>query len=212
MKLKRNYKKIALALSLCFIILWSVMGTGTSLAWFSDKSNEVNNIFHGADFNMDVYYFDGTEYKPLTSDTKLFDDNALYEPGYTQIAYLKVENNGTVPFYFNTAINVREYKVVTNIWGQELNLKDHLRFAIKSGDSHENLTALLDTRDEIRALETESLTSYATDKVKLNVGGEAYVALVLRMPEAVGNEANYDTTDPWVKLGVTVEATQNLIQ
>ncbi len=212
MKIKKPYKKIALALSLCFIILWSVMGTGTSLAWFSDTSNEVNNIFHGADFNMDVFYFDGNDYQPLTSETKLFDDNALYEPGYTQIVYLRVENNGTIPFYFNTAINVREYKVVTNVWGKELNLKNHLRFAITSADSHDELVAALDTREEIRALKTEGLTSYATDKVELAVDGKAYVALVLRMPEAVGNEANYDTTSPWVKLGVTVEATQNLNQ
>lgn len=212
MKIIKQYKKIALALSLCFIILWSVMGTGTSLAWFSDKSNEINNIFHGAEFNMDVFYFDGTEYKPLTSETKLFDDNALYEPGYTQIVYLKVENNGTVPFYLNTAINVREYKVTTNVWGQPLNLKDYLRFAITSASSHDGLVSLLDTRDEVKSLQTEKLTSYATEKVKLEVDGEVYIALVLRMPEAVGNEANYQVTTPWVKLGVTVGATQNLNQ
>ena len=212
MKIKKPYKKIALALSLCFIIVWSVLGTGTSLAWFSDTSNEVNNIFHGADFNMDVFYYDGTDYQPLTSDIKLFDDNALYEPGYTQIVYLKVENNGTVPFYFNTAINVREYKVATNVWGQEFNLKDYLRFAITSADTHDEMVATLDTREEIRALKTEALTSYATQKVELGVGEEAYVALVLRMPESVDNVANYDKTSPWVKLGVTVEATQKLNQ
>ena len=208
----KPYKKVALALSLCFIILWSVLGTGTSLAWFSDTSNEVNNIFHGADFEMDVFYFDGTDYQPLDSDVKLFDDNALYEPGYTQIVYLKVENNGTVPFYFNTAINVREYKVATNVWGKEFNLKDHLRFAITSADSHEAITSATDTREKVKALKTEPQSSYATEKVSLAAGGEAYVALILRMPEAVGNEANYDTKSPWVKLGVTVEATQNLNQ
>lgn len=212
MKISKQYKKIALALSLCIIILWSVMGTGTSLAWFSDKSNEVNNIFHGADFDMDVSYFDGTEYKTLTSETKLFDDNALYEPGYTQIVYLKVKNNGTLPFYFNTSINVREYKVTTNVWGQPLNLKDYLRFSIASANSHESLVSLLDTRDKVKALKTEKLTSYATEKVELGPDGEMYIALVLRMPEAVGNEANYDVTTPWVKLGITVEATQKLNQ
>lgn len=210
MKINKKYKKIALALSLCFIIMWSLMGTGTSLAWFSDKSNEVNNIFHGADFDMDVSYFDGTGYRPLTSETKLFDDNALYEPGYTQIVYLKVKNNGTLPFYFNTSINVREYKVTTNIWGQPLNLKDYLRFSITSANSHESLVSLLDTRDKVKALKTEKLTSYATEKVELAPDGEVYIALVLRMPEAVGNEANYDATTPWVKLGITVEASQNI--
>lgn len=41
-------------------------------------------------------YWDGDSYEEVTSATKLFDDAALWEPGYTQIAYLKVSNAGKV--------------------------------------------------------------------------------------------------------------------
>ena len=37
---KKTYKKLALALSLFLLILWGVLGTGASLAWFVDVSDE----------------------------------------------------------------------------------------------------------------------------------------------------------------------------
>ena len=51
---KTSYKRIALALSLCALIIWGILGTGASLAWFTDTSPEINNIFHFADFDLVV--------------------------------------------------------------------------------------------------------------------------------------------------------------
>jgi hypothetical protein len=51
---KKTYKKLALALSLFLLILWGVLGTGASLAWFVDVSDEVTNIFHTAEFALIV--------------------------------------------------------------------------------------------------------------------------------------------------------------
>ena len=51
---KTPYKRIALALTLCLLILWGVLGTSASLAWFADTSPEINNIFHVADFDLVV--------------------------------------------------------------------------------------------------------------------------------------------------------------
>ena len=53
---KSKYKKIALVFGLCILIVWGILGTGTSLAWFSDKTPEMNNIFNFADFDVDVSY------------------------------------------------------------------------------------------------------------------------------------------------------------
>ncbi|MBQ7970999.1 MAG: hypothetical protein IJ294_01430, partial [Clostridia bacterium] len=103
----RIYIQIASALSLCAIILWGIFGTGTSLAWFTDTSPEINNIFHFAEFDLAVSHRlpDGS-WEEIDSQTKVFDEKALYEPGYTQVVYLKVQNKGTVPFEFYTAVNV----------------------------------------------------------------------------------------------------------
>ena len=92
---KKNipYKRIALALSLCALIIWGILGAGTSLAWFTDTSTELNNIFHFAEFDVEVSHrlTDG-KWEPVDSKTKIFDEEALYEPGYVQVVYLKVKN------------------------------------------------------------------------------------------------------------------------
>ena len=51
---ERAYKKLALVLSLSLIIVWMILGTGASLAWFTDTSEEVKNIFHVAEFDLEV--------------------------------------------------------------------------------------------------------------------------------------------------------------
>ena len=51
---KKPHKRIALALSLCALIIWGILGTGASLAWFTDTSPEINNIFHFAEFDVEV--------------------------------------------------------------------------------------------------------------------------------------------------------------
>ena len=75
---KKQYKKIALTLSLAALIVWAILGTGASLAWFTDTSTEVKNIFHFADFDLSVSHklSDGT-YEEIDSQTKIFDDNAI---------------------------------------------------------------------------------------------------------------------------------------
>ena len=86
------YKRIAVVISLCVLILWGVLGTGTSLAWFTDTTPEICNIFHIADFELAVsrQLADGT-WEAIDGQTKVFDEAALYEPGYTQVVALKVE-------------------------------------------------------------------------------------------------------------------------
>jgi hypothetical protein len=53
------------------------------------------------------------------------------------------------------------------------------------------------------------LHNYATETATLQAGGDIYIALVVRMPEEVGNAANYrGETQPKVELGITVKADQ----
>ena len=133
---KKPYKKIALALSLCALIVWGILGAGASLAWFTDTTPEINNIFHFADFELEVSHrlTDG-KWEKIDGKTDIFDKEALYEPGYVQVVYLKVENKGSVPFKFQTAVNVNGCSVATNVFGQPFLLQDYLKFGITSADS-----------------------------------------------------------------------------
>lgn len=208
---KKPYKKIALALSLCFLIVWGVLGTGASLAWFTDTSNELNNIFHFGDFELKVSYrTEDGNWEIVDSETKIFDENALYEPGYVQVVYLKVENLGDRPFTFHTAVNVNDCVIATNVFGQKFMLQDFLKFGVVSANTEAEMDNSVITRDKAELIANMPLHNYyETDTAVLDAKGTKYIALIVRMPEEVTDVANYRGEDiPKVELGITVKAEQ----
>ena len=207
---KKPYKRIALLFSLCALVIWCILGTGASLAWFADSSPEINNIFHVADFNLDVFYrtVDGS-WQEVNCQTVLFDPNAKYEPGYVQTVYLRIENKGDRAFEFFTAVNVNGYTLATNAFGQQFNLQDYLRFGVVSANTEEKMENSVPSREEAEWIADKPLHNYETETAVLEPGGISYLALIVRMPKEVGNIANYRGDDiPTVELGITVRADQ----
>ena len=207
---KRIYKQIALSLSLCALIVWCILGTGASLAWFTDTSPEINNIFHFAEFDLVVSHrlTDG-KWEEVDSQTKIFDEEALYEPGYVQVVYLKVENKGTLPFEFYTAVNVNGCIEATNIFGQKFMLQDYLKFGLTTANTEDEMKNSIPNREKAVEISDMPLHNYSTDTAILSPGETKYIALIVRMPEEVGNVANYrGNTVPKVELGITVKADQ----
>ena len=207
---KKTYKKLFLIISLCFLVLWAVLGTGASLAWFTDTTPEINNIFHTAQFDLTVSHrlTDG-KWETVDSQTKLFDEEALYEPGYTQVVYLKVENEGDIPFTFYTSVNVNGCTVATNALGHPFALQDYLRFGITVADSESAMKNSIPDREAAKLIADKKLHNYDTQTAVLAPNGTAYIALVVRMPEDVDNVANHrGDPKPKVELGITVKADQ----
>ncbi len=208
--MKNNHKKIALSISLVLILIWGVLGTGASLAWFSDTDEELKNVFHFADFDLEVSYRDENgNWKKIQQDTNLFNDQALYEPGYTEVVYLKVDNLGTVPFDFKTAVSVTDYTLATNVFGQTFQLQEYLRFGLTTAETEAALDEIVETRDLARELAKMPLNNYETKTAELGAKSTVYMALVVYMPETVDNVANYrGDVIPRVELGLIVTATQ----
>jgi hypothetical protein len=207
---KKPYQRIAVALSLCSLIIWGILGTGASLAWFVDTSDVVTNIFHTANFDLEVSHrTDDYKWESIDAKTDIFDDEALYEPGYVQVIYLKVENKGDRAFDFYTAISVRGSTTATNVFGQQFWLHEHLKFGVAIANSVEEMEEAVSTREKANTIATMKLQNYSTEVAALNPGDTAYLALVVRMPEEVGNEANYrEGVIPKVELGIIVKAEQ----
>ena len=207
---KTPYKRIALVLSLVALIIWGILGTGATLAWFTDTSEEVKNIFHTANFDLEVSHrTDEYKWESIDGKTDIFDDEALYEPGYVQVIYLKVENKGDRAFDFYTAISVRGSTTAINVFGQRFWLHEHLKFGVAIAKTEEEMEEAVSTREKANAIATLRLQNYDTDVASLDPGKTAYLALVVRMPNEVGNEANYRGGDlPKVELGIIVKAEQ----
>lgn len=209
--IRNKYKKIALVLSLCAILMWAFLGTGASLAWFADTSEKVKNIFHFADFDLDVSYrLEDGSWKPIDGQTEIFDKDALYEPGYVQVVYLMIENKGDVPFDFKTAVNVTDYTESVNMYGQPFCLKDILQFGIAVAGTETEMDALVADRELAKTYATTGLCNYDPQIAQLDAKDDVFMALVVTMPEQTGNEANYyrGSIVPKVELGIIVQADQ----
>ena len=212
---RKSYTKIAFTLSVCLLVMWAFFGTGTTIAWFTDTTPVEKNTFLIGELNMVVSHklADGT-YEEIESDTKVFDDEALYEPGYIQVVYLKVENKGNVPFEYKFSVDVNDVTTATSVLGNEIFLPNYLKFGVIFGASEAQLD-----RAVAKAMATGDFPEYTgdyplntysqKDDSVVGLGGERYIAVIVRMPEEITNVANYRGNDvPTVKLGLNVMASQ----
>ena len=150
-------------------------------------------------------------YEEVKSNTKIFDDEALYEPGYVQVVYLKIENKGTVGFNYVLAVvpNLQTIVRAKNVYGQDIYLPEFLKFGVVFADTEAELTQKLANRDLAEKLATTDLSSYTSETDHLQAEGEAFAAVIVRMPREVGNAGNYrGNTPPSIELGITVQAMQ----
>lgn len=204
---KRRITKTALALSIIMLMVWSLLGTASTVAWFSDNDTIVNTLKF-ADFKVELYHKTENGYEQVTEETKLFNDEALYEPGYTQVIYLKVKNAGDVPFDYKLAVLPYNVMIGTNMFGQPIDLREILKFGVVVKNTEAEVLAATQNRADARSYADTPLNNYDKEQTDLAVGAEQYIALVVCMPENVGNEANFRTKEASVDLGVKVVATQ----
>ena len=209
--------KRALLTSVLALVLSLAMLAGTTFAWFTDTaSTGVNRIVSG---NLDVglqYWGVGEDgqKKWLTAENSedLFDENALWEPGYTQIVYLKVKNDGNLALTYAMQITPVHETVGVNVDGEEFKLSDYIKFGWTAFTVDGNGAPVALDRE---AAQTGvgggaqlGTTLHRQAAKPLAAGAEELVALVAWMPENVGNEANYSTVQPTIELSLKVLATQ----
>ena len=208
--MKKSTTKRALLLSLLAVVLSVSMLVGTTFAWFTDSvSSDVNKIIAG---NLDVelyYQVEGqSDWTKVTSTTNVFKENALWEPGHTEVVKLKVVNEGSLALKYNLGVNVASETGSVNVNGEEFLLSDYIKFAVIDG-------ANTYTRDEaIAAAEANGASALAnafnSGMVSLAEGAETVVTMVVYMPSEVGNNANHAKGEavPTINLGISLFATQ----
>ena len=215
--------KRALLTSVLALVLSLAMLAGTTFAWFTDTaSTGVNRIVSG---NLDVglqYWGVGEDGKKtwLTAEKseELFDKNALWEPGYTQIAYLKVKNNGNLALTYAMQITPVRETVGVNVDGEEFKLSDYIKFGWTTFTVNGDGTPVALDREAAQtgvgggAQLGTTLHRQAAEAEPLEADAEELVALVAWMPEDVGNEANYSTVQPTIELSLKVLATQAAVE
>ena len=213
--------KRALLTSVLALVLSLAMLAGTTFAWFTDTaSTGVNRIVSGnLDVGLQYWGVDENGQKTwLTAENSedLFDKNALWEPGYTQIVYLKVKNNGNLALTYAMQITPVHETVGVNVDGEEFKLSDYIKFGWTTFTADENGTPVALDREAAQtgvgggAQLGTTLHRQAVEPMEADA--EELVALVAWMPEDVGNEANYSTVQPTIELSLKVLATQAAVE
>ena len=209
--------KRALISSTLAILMCVAMLIGTTFAWFTDTaSTGVNKVVSG---NLDVklmYSTDMQTWKEATEQTKLFDDNALWEPGYTQVVYLKIVNAGNLALKYEAGFS-KNYtsNKGKNINGDWYRVDDYLKIGTAEA------TTRFENREAVWSAIAATEKTLAKDVmltdgwITLNAGESSNpFAVAIYMPTSVGNEANASRLRPSSVsgLGIEVRATQATVE
>ena len=223
----RNMKltKKAFLASLIVMVVCFAMLIGTTYAWFTDSVSSANNIIQAGNLDVKLEYKTNwsNEWAPVDENTKLFKEGALYEPGYTEIVYLRVSNAGSLALKYMLSFNISNEESSVNVYGEEFKLSDYLQIGTyvqdeySSGFNYANILmpSMFGTRESALQNVTLHTLSSADTKITGNapiLPGEdtaQVVAIVLTLPETVGNEANHNGVNaPSIDLGINLVATQ----
>ena len=84
-----NSAKRNLFISIFSLVICIAMLVSTTFAWFTDSVTSGINTIVAGNLDIELEYWNGTDWVPVDSSTLLFDDDARWEPGHTEVAHLQ---------------------------------------------------------------------------------------------------------------------------
>lgn len=196
-----------LALFLCFTML-----LGTTFAWFTDSVTSANNIIKSGNLDITLEYFDieADAWKDVKDSADILTGD-LWEPGYTDVAYLRIKNNGSLALKYALSVNIISEKSGVNKDGETFSLSDYIYFDVVDGKQ----PAFADRAEAMAAVDsaTKIARGYSQSGSLAADSDYVYLAMVVYMPTTVGNVANHNGVDvPEIDLGINVFATQDTVE
>ena len=211
--MKNKSTKHALLASVLSIVMCFAMLIGSTFAWFTDEvKSGMNKIVAG---NLDVeleYSLDGTTWTTVDENTNMFKEDALWEPGYTEVVYLRVSNVGTLALKYQFGINVADKVIGKTADDRDIDLSNFIEFGVVEAE------AVFADRAAARAAVNGNTAlisaGYSSAEGHLIAGDKSnMLALVVYMPETVDNAANYaGDNQPSINLGIKLVATQDAVE
>ena len=203
---RRAFLSSVVAMLICISML-----LGTTFAWFTDEITSAGNVITTGNLDIELDYWDGDSWETVHGASSLF-SNELWEPGHTEVVYLKLSNLGSLALKYQLSINVMSEIPGTNVAGDPFMISDYIQMGVRENVDGEN--APYASRGEaVESVETASGIigdGYVSTGSMLAGDPELYMAVVVYMPETVGDEVNPmpNTTLPAITLGINLFATQ----
>lgn len=190
---KRALFSSVVALLLCFTML-----LGTTFAWFTDSASSATNKIVAGNLDVELYHADKAQSTDaaVDSNTKLFDDVTLWEPGAIVWEKLTVKNAGSLALKYNLSVNVTD---ISSVGGKSL--ADVLKVAVLTEQP---------TRENVASAATQSLATFNLKSDKALTAGNSDVVYVAIYWAPSANDNNYNMAGQalYANLGVTLVATQ----
>ena len=216
MKSKKTTRRALLTSMLSLLICVSML-VGSTFAWFTDSVTSQNNIIKSGNLDIEMAYsMDLQTWDDISDAADVFVAPAgvtkgLWEPGHTEVAYLRITNAGSLSLKYRLQVAPYTETVGKSADGKDIKLSEILKFVATEPSATELTAYTRETAQAAALAATNSvkLTEYTTGVVTMAPGTVQYIALVVYMPEEVGNEANYRGTDiPTIEFALNLVATQ----
>ena len=185
---KKNARS-AFVTSVISLILCVSMLVGTTFAWFTDSVTSANNKIQAGNLKIDLELLDkesNTWTSLKESQAPIFDYD-LWEPGYTDVKILKVENEGNLALkWFATFHSDAELSILANVIDVYVCPSEE---ELKYPEGRE-LTGYTKVGTVAEFINTMSSTTKGSLLPEDENGedGIAYLGIALKMQESAGNE------------------------
>ena len=200
---KKNTTKRSLLVSALMLLVCTTMFVGSTFAWFTDSVTSSNNIIKSGTLDVAMTWADEVDgtYKDA-SEGAIF-DYKLWEPGYTQVKYIKLENLGNLAFQYKLTVtpNILPTAGKANLADvidvYTVEVKDGYTAPASFEEAKTSMTHVGTLADVLAATEGCDtgviLPKEGSTDVELPAGTEVYeedvtVCIALHMQETAGNE------------------------
>ena len=197
---KHDVKLLSIILNSVAIITVCAILIGATFAWFTDSAISSGNKIRAGSLKVDLELLDTAGgWSSIKNDNTPIFNNDKWEPGYTEIKILKIENEGTLALKWKTTLVPQ---------GGISKLADVIDVYVLPSN-----TEL--TYPESRTLDgyyyagtlTEFIEALETNTKGTLLGGEsAYLGIALKMRQDAGNE--YQGLDLGGNIDVVISAAQ----
>ena len=188
--IKRSLGVSILSLVLCFVML-----LGTTYAWFTDSATSASNIIQTGNLDINMFWSENNE---DWNDAE--GENALpvfsydnWEPGYTEVRYIKVTNEGSLAFKYEMMLSPNgEVEALAEVIDVSYDIvTGNDAFVAPTADNKQGSLTTVGTLAEIIAAGAGVAGGVLLPEDKVSedyYSGEIVVCITMHMQESAGNE------------------------
>ncbi len=179
---KQKSTKRALLLSALSLLMCVSMLVGSTFAWFTDSVTSTGNKIQAGTLNIDLELLDKeTGWASVKESRAPIFDYALWEPGYTDVKILKVENEGSLALkWMAKFVSENKPSILADVIDVYVR-PSTTELAYPADRNLEGYTKVGTVADFVNTIEETTKGTLAADEV-------AYLGIALKMQESAGND------------------------